>query len=72
MKNKVHGDEKKGHISCWINDIAYHILTLLVINNNVWMNLSHRANTIATINTFCMSNITCINFDITYYLLPII
>ena len=26
----------------------------------------------ATINIFCMYNITCINFDITYYLLPII
>ena len=26
-------------------------------------------NTIATINIYCMSNITCINFDITYYLL---
>ena len=29
-------------------------------------------NTIATLNIFCLSNITCINFDITYYLLPII
>ena len=46
----------------------YHILTLLVIDNNVWMDPSHQVNTIATINIFSMSNI---NFDITYYLLPI-
>ena len=33
------------------------------------MDLSHyNVNTIATINIFCMSNITYINFDITYYL----
>ena len=36
------------------------------------MDLTHQVNTIATINIFCMSNITCINFDISYYLLPII
>ena len=35
------------------------------------MDLSHQVNTIATINIFCMCNITFINFDITYYL-PII
>ena len=46
----------------------YHILTLLVIDNNILMDLSHQVNTIATINIFCMSNI---NFDITYYLLHI-
>ena len=36
------------------------------------MNLTHQVNTIAAINIFCMSSITWINFDITYYLLPII
>ena len=36
------------------------------------MDLTHQVNTIATINIFCMSNIACINFDITYYLLAII
>ena len=41
-----------------------HVKIAIVINNNVWMDLSHQVNTIATINTFCMSNITCINFDI--------
>ena len=67
MKN-VYMTKKKVHISCWIHDIAYHILTSLVMNNNVWMDLSHQVNTISTINIFCMSNITTINFDITYYL----
>ena len=33
------------------------------------MNLPHLVNTTATINIFCMSNITWINFDITYYYL---
>ena len=32
------------------------------------MILSHQVNTIAAINIFCVSNITYINFDITYYL----
>ena len=32
------------------------------------MDLSHQVNTKATINLFCVSNITYINFDITYYL----
>ena len=32
------------------------------------MDLYHQVNTIATINIFCMANITLINFDITYYL----
>ena len=32
------------------------------------MDLSHQVNTMATINIFCMSNITWINFDITYVL----
>ena len=36
------------------------------------MDLSHQVNTIATLNIFCLSNITCINFDTTYYLLPLI
>ena len=36
------------------------------------MDLTHQVNTIANINIFYMSNITCINFDIIYYLLPII
>ena len=71
MKN-VYMTTKKNHISCWITNIAYHNLTLLVINNNVWMDLSHQVYTIAAINIFCMSNITCVNFDITHYLLPII
>ena len=30
--------------------------------------MSHQVNTIATINIFRMSNITHMNFDITYYL----
>ena len=30
------------------------------------MTLSHQVNTIATINIFCMSNITWINFDIAF------
>ena len=46
--------------------------TYLVNNNNDGMDLSRRVNTIATINIFCMSNITWINFDITYFLFPII
>ena len=60
--------KKNVHISCWINNITYHILTLLVIDINVSMDLSHHVNTIAMINIFCMPNITCINNDIAYYL----
>ena len=74
MKNVYMMAQKTVHISCWINNIAYHNLTYssLLINNNVWIDLTHQVNTIATVNILCMSNMTCINFDITYYLLPII
>ena len=41
---------------------------LLIVLTSVRMDLSHQVNTIATINLFCMSNITCINFGIIYCL----
>ena len=31
-EKRIHDDEKKGHIFCWINNTAYHNLTLLVSN----------------------------------------
>ena len=71
MKN-VYMKKKKFTYPVELNNIAYNNLTELVINNNVWMDLTHQVNTIATLNIFYLSNITCINFDITYYLLPII
>ena len=69
-------NEKQGPKKKFIYPVELTILlitlTYLVINNNVCMNLSHQVNTIATINIFCMSNITWNNFNITYYLVPII
>ena len=73
-EKRIHDDEKKVHISCWIKQYC-----LSQFNIASWlMNLTHQVNTIAillksaTLDIFCLSNITCINFDITYYLLPII
>ena len=57
----VHHSRTPVHHSRTLVHIAYHNL---IINNNVWMDLSHQVKTIATINIFCLSNITTINFDI--------
>ena len=41
------------HLSGLINDIIYHILTYTIVsNNNLWIDLSHQVNTIATVNVW--------------------
>ena len=71
MKNVYMMTKKKFLYPVELNNIAYHNLTKLVINNNVWMDLTHQVNTIAILNIFGLYNITCINFvlHIIYYLL---
>ena len=36
-EKSIHHDKNEALMSCLINDITYHILTLVVINNNVWI-----------------------------------
>ena len=45
-----------------INNIIYHISTSRLINNNIWMDMSHQMNKIATINTFACLTLTYINW----------
>ena len=72
-EKRIHDDEKKKvHISCWINNIAYHNLTWLVINNNVWMDLTHQVNTLAILLTYFACQILpalSLILHIIYYLL---
>ena len=56
--------KKYVNISGWVNDIVYHISTLLVINCNVWMDLSHQ---MTIITTTISLKIIFSNFDLTYY-----